>query len=273
MNRNTKKFYNGNNILYLNIQNKYLNIYNNYLKGNYNAESDKYIYYLLNGYKKMNKNIICRNNEKNIITKEKEEKDLKNILSNQYYCCICMNLYPKKKIIFFECGHYCCLGCFIKINKCHLCNKKNIICNSYLYKPKILFYTYMKFFYKIILKKYGIKLILLYYYLKLNKDKQILLVNNYEIFNHNILNFNNLFYKLTNFNVINDNNMYNFKPENIGYNYDVLLICDITYDDNKTRINFLNKIKKINCKCEINQIIIKNTIEEKISKNQITFFT
>ena len=62
MNRNTKKFYNGNNILYLNIQNKYLNIYNNYLKGNYNAESDKYIYYLLNGYKKMNKNIICRNN-------------------------------------------------------------------------------------------------------------------------------------------------------------------------------------------------------------------
>lgn len=269
MNRITKRYYNGNKILYLNIQNKYLNIYNNYLKGEYNAESDKYIYYLLNGYKKNNKKIICQNNDKNN-TRNNIKKNTKNIISNQHYCCICMNLYPKKKIIFFDCEHYCCLGCFINIDKCHLCNQDNTNFNSYFYKPKILFYTYMKFFYKIILKKYGVKLILLYYYLKSNKDKQILLISNYEIFNHNILNFNKLFYKLTNFNVINDNNMYNYKPENISYNYDILLICDITYDDNKKRINFLNESKKMNCNCEINQIIIKNTIEEKISKDQIT---
>lgn len=279
-NNNLKKFYNQNEILFINLPKKYQNMYNDYLKGNNNAESDRYIYNLINGYNKVNKkiNFLNKTNKKNNQYKCNKSNEYcllqkKDITKNQFYCCICMNLNHNKKTIFFNCEHYCCLGCFIKLNNCHLCGNNLNENNKYFYPPKILFYNYTKFFYKSLIKKFGIKVILIYYFLKKNKNKKILILNNYDTFNHNLLSFNKIFYELDNFHILVDNDIYKFNPENIAFNYDLILICDITYNINVIRINFLNEIRKIkqNNNCTINQIIIKNTIEDKISKNLITF--
>lgn len=240
---------------------KYQTIYNDYLKGNNNAESDKYIEYIINGYKEVKKDIIFKN---------------KKTTEDNYYCCICMTLYNNKKVIHFNCGHYCCLGCFLKIKECHLCKKKINEKNIYYSSNKNLLQNYKKYFYKNLIKKYGIKLILLYDLLKLpkNQNKKILIINNNNIFNKNFNEYNKLFYKLTNFNIVNDLYIEKTNVNNILCNFDLIFFCDITYESNIVRKKFLNNIdSNTKKKNKVYQLIIKNTIEEKISKNLLIFFS
>lgn len=51
-----------------------------------------------------------------------EQKIVKQIISDEETCYVCMELLTEHNIKFNEtCGHYCCSECFKKIVKCGLC--------------------------------------------------------------------------------------------------------------------------------------------------------
>ena len=286
----------------INPNKHFLKRYNKYLTNPSNCESDNNlikmvsccsvlpIFKQIKAVELVKKNNFCQN----YINQEKIK------------CPVCLENTSKKKIIFSECGHYLCQVCFFEnINSsrknkrtCHICRKENTIDMHYqitdktrsvsdyiinLYKnhhnfedPKTSFIIGKKnkFFKNVNYKNTLFVLISNYPDWRISFEKILKKENNNNII---ILDWNNL--QILG-NKLNEHyNIYNKSAQNLKLEF---IILDPDNCNPKNRENSIIELlihynlfkyeTNINLNYNFSQLIIQNTIDQKIFNKEIIFY-